>query len=75
MFKVCNIVFGYGHKIGNDLITHPEVNLISFTGGTVTGGRIKAATASQPKKKLSLELGGKNAGIVWLFKKLMHIFD
>jgi len=33
----------------------------------VTGGRIKAATASQPKKKLSIELGGKNAGIVFFF--------
>lgn len=30
----------------------------------MTGSRIKAATAHQPKKKLSLELGGKNAGIV-----------
>lgn len=62
---VCNMVFGYGYKIGNDLITHPEISLISFTGGTLTGSRIKAATANQPKKKLSLELGGKNAGIVF----------
>ena len=31
------MVFGLGGKIGNDLVTHPDVNLISFTGGTVTG--------------------------------------
>merc|ERR1712127_483043 len=59
------MVFGYGHKIGNDLVTHPDISLISFTGGTVTGARIKTATASQPRKKLSLELGGKNPGIVF----------
>lgn len=62
---VVNMLFGYGHKIGNHLVTHPDVNLISFTGGTVTGGIIRAATANQPAKKLSLELGGKNPGIVF----------
>ena len=63
--KVCNIVFGYGHRIGNDLVTHPEINLISFTGGTLTGSKIRSATANHSNKKLSLELGGKNAGIVF----------
>jgi aminomuconate-semialdehyde dehydrogenase len=62
---VVNIVYGYGHKIGNELVQHPDVNLISFTGGTVTGAKIKSATAHQPQKKLSLELGGKNPGIVF----------
>ena len=62
---VVNIVFGYGHKVGNDLVTHPDISLISFTGGTLTGTIIKVATASQTRKKLSLELGGKNPGIVF----------
>lgn len=61
---VCNIVFGYGSTIGDALVKHPNVDLISFTGGTVTGNIIKIATAEQPKK-LSLELGGKNAAIVF----------
>lgn len=62
---VVNMVFGYGYKIGNQLVTHPEVSLISFTGGTVTGDIIRKATSDQPRKKLSLELGGKNPGIVF----------
>jgi acyl-CoA reductase-like NAD-dependent aldehyde dehydrogenase len=62
---VVNMLFGYGHKIGNELVTHPEISLISFTGGTLTGSKIKMATANQPRKKLSLELGGKNPGIVF----------
>jgi acyl-CoA reductase-like NAD-dependent aldehyde dehydrogenase len=62
---VVNMVFGYGHKIGNDLVTHPDISLISFTGGTLTGNRIRHATVDQPSKKLSLELGGKNPGLVF----------
>ena len=58
-------MFGYGHKIGNDLVTHPEINLVSFTGVTLTGSKIKTATALHTNKKLSLELGDKNAGIVF----------
>eukprot|EP01135_Chromosphaera_perkinsii_P011412 Nk52_evm57s2391 gene=Nk52_evmTU57s2391 len=61
---VCNIVFGQGHVCGSALTTHPDVPLISFTGGTVTGKRIAADTAPFVKK-LSLELGGKNAGIIF----------
>lgn len=62
---VVNIVFGLGTKIGNDLVTHPETKLISFTGGTVTGNIIRKATVNQWNKRLSLELGGKNPGIVF----------
>ena len=62
---VVNMVFGYGQKIGHDLVTHPDTSLISFTGGTVTGAKIKSATALHTSKKLSLELGGKNPGIVF----------
>ena len=48
---------------GAPLTAHPDVDLISFTGGTATG-RDVAKSASSGFKKLSLELGGKNATIV-----------
>ncbi|KNC47796.1 2-hydroxymuconic semialdehyde dehydrogenase [Thecamonas trahens ATCC 50062] len=46
------------------LVAHPDVPLVSFTGSTATGERIAKATAPHVKK-LSLELGGKNANIVF----------
>ncbi|QSE97532.1 aldehyde dehydrogenase [Fulvivirga lutea] len=61
---VLNIVHGLGSKAGQAIIEHPDVPLISFTGGTETGKRI-AATAAPMFKKLSLELGGKNPNIVF----------
>ena len=60
---VCNIIFGLGDPAGSYLVKHPGVPLISFTGGTVTGQKIQAM-AAEHVKKLSLELGGKNATIV-----------
>lgn len=61
---VVNIVHGYGAKAGAAICAHPDVPLISFTGGTVTGANV-AATAAPMFKKLSLELGGKNPNIVF----------
>lgn len=61
---VVNIVQGRGPNAGQPLIEHRDVPLISFTGGTVTGKMI-AKTAAPMLKKLSLELGGKNATIVF----------
>ena len=61
---VLNIVHGYGHKAGDALSRHPDVPIISFTGGTATGGKI-ASVAAPMFKKLSLELGGKNPNIVF----------
>lgn len=61
---VCNIVFGRGETVGASLVQHPGVPAISFTGGTDTGVKIQEMTASQ-FKKVSLELGGKNANIVF----------
>ncbi|MGH1467395.1 MAG: aldehyde dehydrogenase [Bdellovibrionales bacterium] len=61
---VCNMVFGLGSSVGDSLVTHPAVSIISFTGGTKTGSVIASKAASQ-FKKLSLELGGKNANIVF----------
>ena len=60
---VVNIVHGLGHETGQAIVSHPKVNLISFTGGTITGKKV-AETAAPMFKKLSLELGGKNATIV-----------
>lgn len=61
---VLNIVHGLGTKAGQAIIEHPDIPLISFTGGTATGRHI-AATAAPMFKKLSLELGGKNPNIIF----------
>lgn len=61
---VLNIVQGTGDRAGAAIVAHPEVPAISFTGGTATGARI-AAVAAPRFKKLSLELGGKNAVLVF----------
>ena len=60
---VCNIILGPGDPAGSYLVKHPGVPLISFTGGTATGEKIQTMAAAQVKK-LSLELGGKNATII-----------
>ena len=60
---VVNMLFGYGAETGQALLDHPDVDLLSFTGGTSTGQRV-ALAAAQGQKKVSLELGGKNASIV-----------
>ncbi|HCH63444.1 MAG: 2-hydroxymuconic semialdehyde dehydrogenase [Deltaproteobacteria bacterium] len=61
---VLNVVHGDGPGAGAPLTAHPDVQLISFTGGTATG-RLVAAAAAPQFKKLSLELGGKNATVVF----------
>lgn len=61
---VLNIVHGLGAKAGQAIIEHPDVPIISFTGGTSTGKSI-AATAAPMFKKLSLELGGKNPNVIF----------
>lgn len=61
---VINMVFGTGKQVGEAIVTHEDVPLISFTGGTVTGKQI-AIQAAPYFKKLSLEMGGKNAAIVF----------
>ena len=60
---VCNILFGDG-LVGDMIVAHPEVKAISFTGGTVTGKLIKSKCINIGKK-VSLELGGKNANIIF----------
>ncbi|PAA63122.1 hypothetical protein BOX15_Mlig011506g2 [Macrostomum lignano] len=61
---VVNMVFGRGATAGEALVLHPNVPAVSFTGSTLIGSRIQALTAPMVKK-LSLELGGKNAALVF----------
>lgn len=61
---VLNIVHGLGAKVGNAIVSHKDIPLISFTGGTATGKQI-ASIAAPMFKKLSLELGGKNPNIIF----------
>jgi aminomuconate-semialdehyde/2-hydroxymuconate-6-semialdehyde dehydrogenase len=61
---VVNIVHGRGANAGRALTSHPDVPLISFTGGTKTGADVMAA-AGPLFKKVSLELGGKNPTVVF----------
>ena len=61
---VVNCVTGTGAETGGALIAHPGIDKIAFTGGTATGRRI-AETAGHHLKRVSLELGGKSANIVF----------
>lgn len=61
---VLNIVHGLGAKAGAAIVAHPEVPVITFTGGTTTGKHI-ASVGAPMFKKLSLELGGKNPNIIF----------
>lgn len=60
---VFNIVLGPGGPVGNAIADHPDVRVISFTGSTEVGYDLYARAAKRGKK-VSLELGGKNAIIV-----------
>ena len=61
---VLNIVHGSGPAVGEPLVLHPAVKAVSFTGSTAVGRRI-AGLAGPQLKKVSLELGGKNATLVF----------
>lgn len=58
-----NIVHGTGRAVGNAIVEHPGIDMIGFTGSTEVGKKISAAAANT-LKRVSLELGGKNAQIV-----------
>lgn len=60
---VANIVFGAGSEVGTAMIEHPDIKVISFTGSTETGRKV-AEAGGRNLKKVSLEMGGKNAVIV-----------
>ncbi len=61
--EVVQLVHGRGETVGKALVEHPEVPVISFTGSTETGAII-GETCGRMHKRLSLEMGGKNAMIV-----------
>src|SRR5215831_714261 len=58
-----NVVIGSGSEVGDPLVTHPDVKVVSFTGSTEVGRRISIAIAPS-FKRLHLEMGGKNAILV-----------
>jgi len=61
---VFNLINGDGATTGNALTSHPDVNMISFTGSTRAGALI-SQNAAKDFKRLSLELGGKGANIIF----------
>jgi len=61
---VLNVLPGFGARTGQALTEHPGVDKVSFTGSTATGGRILEA-AKGNMKKVTLELGGKSANIIF----------
>jgi betaine-aldehyde dehydrogenase len=61
---VLSVVTGYGDPVGETLARSPDVDLVSFTGSTAVGKRIIAAS-SETLKRVSVELGGKSANIVF----------
>lgn len=60
---VFNLVNGVGPVVGEVLATHPEVDMLSFTGSTRAGKRV-SELASQSVKRVALELGGKSASVI-----------
>ena len=61
--EVIQLVHGMGEVVGKAMVDHPKVPVISFSGSTETG-RIVGETCGRMHKRLSLEMGGKNAQIV-----------
>ena len=60
---VFNLVTGLGPVVGEALASHPDVDMISFTGSTRAGKRV-SELAAQTVKRVALELGGKSANII-----------
>ena len=60
---VINVVTGFGPTTGEPLIDHPDVRMVSFTGGTA-GGRAAASVAARQVKPVVMELGGKSPQII-----------
>lgn len=61
---VLNLVQGYGEEAGWPLVTHPEVEVVLFTGSYAVGSQIRQACARDDHKMAVCEMGGKNALIV-----------
>jgi alpha-ketoglutaric semialdehyde dehydrogenase len=61
--EVIQLVHGSGSRVGNAMVDHPEIPIMSFTGSTEVGSQI-GEVCGRMHKRLSLEMGGKNAQIV-----------
>lgn len=61
---VFNMVTGVGSEVGNAMANHPDIDIISFTGSTITGKALGAKAIASTAKKVILELGGKSAMII-----------
>jgi acyl-CoA reductase-like NAD-dependent aldehyde dehydrogenase len=68
---VFNVVVGSGRVVGERIVDHPDVAKVAFTGSTAVGRRI-AARAAETIKRVTLELGGKSANIVFADADLEH---
>ncbi|MDL2213924.1 aldehyde dehydrogenase family protein, partial [Clostridia bacterium OttesenSCG-928-O13] len=71
---VINVLTGPGSSVGETLIAHPDVEMITFTGGTEVGQRIMRV-AADTMKKVSLELGGKSANIIFADADMDKVFE
>jgi aldehyde dehydrogenase (NAD+) len=78
---VFNLVNGDGMGVGNQLSRHPDVEMISFTGSTRAGRAITLA-AAETLKRVTLELGGKGANLIFadaddkaVKRGVMHMFN
>jgi len=60
---VFNLVTGFGPVVGEALVTHPEADMVSFTGSTRAGKRV-SELAAQTVKRVALELGGKSPSVL-----------
>jgi len=71
---VVNVITGRGHSVGNHLISHPDVDMISITGDIATGKKVLDA-AAKSVKRTHLELGGKAPVIVFDDADVSEVVD
>ena len=71
---VVNVVTGYGDPAGSALTSHPDVDMVTFTGSTATGRKVMA-NAIPTIKRVSMELGGKGANIVFSDAEMEDAID
>ena len=71
---VVNIVLGYGDPVGTLMASHPDVDMVTFTGSTGVGRAI-ASAAAETLKKVTLELGGKNPQVIFADADLASAAD
>lgn len=71
---VFNVLTGSGRELGQQLVAHPDVAKISFTGSTDTGADILARAAAGIKR-VSLELGGKSPNVIFADADIEHVAE